>query len=472
MTTQPAAPAFEVQGCRALARVGGRLTLVYGVAVVLGVLAGAGARGIATAAQVLGLLGLASPAVVWAGLLLPGGRGRHVADPGADVVPWLPGSPRLRRAAPFVLMAVAVTCGFGVLHRICALAPELGWPHVHQLAGWVIPGFGMGLALAAGPLWGLATFAGLVAGLRLLLGADAAAALPATAAGAAVAVAIGAVVHLAARGGFRATELAARAAEDAELARRDAELHLLRRRRTDRLLHDTVLATLTLLAHAGVGVPPAEVRAACRRDLALLGGDGPDALLTGPDALLTGSDGPDPDGAPASPAAGVAGAVAGGRPQSGLPAPSRTAAAGRLARGLGEVRRLAARRGIDLRVHLQSGSTVEALTESGGDSALLQAWSGALTECVTNIARHADVDAADVVLGLTDDALVTVVVDEGVGFEPADVVAGSLGLAGSVRERLVEVGGDARVWSRPGEGTVVELLVPWPRRPGAPGVRR
>ena len=206
MIAQPAEPAFEVQGCRALARVGGGLTLAYGVATVLGVLAGAGAQGVWTAALLLGLVVLAATATVWVGLLLPGGRGRHAADPASDVLRWVPPSRRLRRAVPLVLLAVVLTCGFVAIERLCALAPVLGWPHVQQLAGWVVPGFGIGVALAAGPLWGLGAFAALAAGLRLLVGPEAVA-VPATASWAALAVAVGAVVHLSARSGFRVTEL-------------------------------------------------------------------------------------------------------------------------------------------------------------------------------------------------------------------------------------------------------------------------
>ena len=467
MIAQPAEPAFEVQGCRALARVGGGLTLAYGVATVLGVLAGAGAQGVWTAALLLGLVVLAATATVWVGLLLPGGRGRHAADPASDVLRWVPPSRRLRRAVPLVLLAVVLTCGFVAIERLCALAPVLGWPHVQQLAGWVVPGFGIGVARAAGPLWGLGAFAALAAGLRLLVGPEAVA-VPATASWAALAVAVGAVVHLSARSGFRVTELGVRAAEDAERARREAEAELVRRRRTDRVLHDTVLATLTLLAHAGVGVPAEEVRAACRRDLAVLGAESAAAAGAGAAADGAGSAG----GAGADRVAGLgrAAVVPGARRSCEDAGPARPAAVpSRLARGLRDARRLAARRGIDLRVHLQCGASVEALTDPGDDPALLKAWSGALSECITNIARHADVAAADVVLGLTDGALVTVVVDEGVGFEPGSVDSGRLGLSGSVRDRLLEVGGEARVWSRPGQGTVVELLLPWPRRVGVSG---
>jgi signal transduction histidine kinase len=428
MPTVPAATAFEAEGCRALARLGGRMTFLYGLATVLGLLAGAGRHGVLVALEILLLAAAAVPAVGFAGMLLPG-HGRHAVP----LLAW-PRSHRLRRVAPALLVAVATGCGLAVLHQVCALVAVLGWPRVHLLAGWVIPGFGLGLTLAAGPLWGVLSFAVLVAGFRLLVLPAGAPGVPVTAAGAAVTVVVGMVVHLAARQGFRSTELAARAAEDAEAARLAAEQRLLARRRTDRTLHDTVLATLTLLAHAGVGVPADEVRSACRRDLELLRGTGDAAEPAGPRERVI--------------------------DLTATATRVRAAGVGALVEPLGEVRALAARRGLDLRIHGQAaGSVADGVPDPGA----LQAWSGALAECVVNIARHAHVAAADVVVGLAGDTLVTVVVDEGVGFDPGAVAPERLGLSGSVRERLAEVGGDARVWSRPGQGTVVQLFLPWPR---------
>ncbi|MFB2557275.1 sensor histidine kinase [Herbiconiux liangxiaofengii] len=55
--------------------------------------------------------------------------------------------------------------------------------------------------------------------------------------------------------------------------------------------------------------------------------------------------------------------------------------------------------------------------------------------------------------------------DDGVGFAAAEVPADRLGLRISIRERVDSVGGSARVRSRPGSGTTVQLE--W--RPGAEG---
>jgi hypothetical protein len=198
-------------------------------------------------------------------------------------------------------------------------------------------------------------------------------------------------------------------------------------------MHDTVLSTLTLLAYGGVGVCADQVRRDCRRDLA-----------PASDRWAT------PEDTPGHPRHL--------RDEANLPRQSTP-----LEKRLDVVRELAARRGIDLRVHVQGRMDGEPSGRAGLDLGALEAWSSALAECVVNISRHAGVTAADVVLGSTRDALITLVLDEGVGFETATVGPERLGLAGSVRDRLVDAGGQARVWSRPGQGTVVELVLPWPQ---------
>ena len=430
---------LEVEGRRALARLGGRITLFHAVAVAVGVLAaGGGGR---AAAEVLALGLVAVPAVRYAGLTRPPRRGRH-ASASTD---WARRGLLLRRLVPAALTAVVLACGIATLYRLHELAPAPVPAQGAVLAGWALAEFGIGTALAAGPLRGWLALAGPAAVLAALPGPGVAEATPIV--GAALAVTAAGAVHLLVRGALGRAGRTGRAIVEARAARTDAERAIAQRRRTARELHDTVLATLTLLAHAGVGVPPEEVRGACRRDLALLGGRPP---------RLTQQ------------------RRAAGRGAATPTVPARTGPRpGPLARRLREVRGLAAGRGIDLRVHLQSGTVADVLTDGDAHRTLpdaqLRAWSGALSECVGNIARHAHVEAADVVLGITDEALVTVVVDEGVGFEPGEVDVARLGLAGSVHDRLREVGGRAKVWSRPGQGTVVELLVPWPSGDAEPG---
>ncbi|MDH6237615.1 histidine kinase [Cryobacterium sp. CG_9.6] len=191
-------------------------------------------------------------------------------------------------------------------------------------------------------------------------------------------------------------------------------------RRTDaRLLHDTVLATLTLLAHSGVGVSP----------LALRQQSGDDARLLRQLRL------------------------------GGLPSPRRSgvytleaANASSLGTTLESVRQRFGRMGLEVNWH---GSGQVRLPSDVLDSFLL-----ALGECLENVRRHSGVLHADVTI--TEDATTirAMVTDTGVGFDLAGVGTERLGVAESVVGRLRAVGGNARLFSSPGAGTTVVLEVP------------
>jgi signal transduction histidine kinase len=84
----------------------------------------------------------------------------------------------------------------------------------------------------------------------------------------------------------------------------------------------------------------------------------------------------------------------------------------------------------------------------------------ALEQCVVNVARHAGVAEAWVAVGASDAELSVTVVDEGVGFDPDAVPHDRLGLSESVRGRVERCGGTVRVWSSPGAGTSVHIVVP------------
>lgn len=84
----------------------------------------------------------------------------------------------------------------------------------------------------------------------------------------------------------------------------------------------------------------------------------------------------------------------------------------------------------------------------------------ALEQCVVNVARHAGVAEAWVAVGVSDGELSVTVVDEGVGFDPDAVPHDRLGLSESVRGRVERCGGTVRVWSSPGAGTSVHIVVP------------
>lgn len=90
---------------------------------------------------------------------------------------------------------------------------------------------------------------------------------------------------------------------------------------------------------------------------------------------------------------------------------------------------------------------------------VLEAVVEAMSESLRNVLRHAGDDAeCAVIVQLASDALSMAVVDDGVGFDPESVAVGRLGIAVSIRGRLARLpGGHARVHSRAGRGTTVQI---------------
>lgn len=85
---------------------------------------------------------------------------------------------------------------------------------------------------------------------------------------------------------------------------------------------------------------------------------------------------------------------------------------------------------------------------------------GALRAVLENVVRHSGVTTAEVEVITAPDTVTVMVTDRGAGFDPAAVAADRLGLRTSVVERMAAVGGSARIWSAPGEGTSVILTAP------------
>ncbi|QHC64876.1 histidine kinase [Rathayibacter festucae] len=191
------------------------------------------------------------------------------------------------------------------------------------------------------------------------------------------------------------------------------------RRQGARLLHDTVLATLTLLAHSGRGVSEDALRRQAAQDAQLLRqlrlGGTPTPSASGSYQLTS---------VTASPAA----------------------------TSLEDVRDRFGRLGLEVVLH---GSGEVVLEGAALDSFLL-----ALAECLENVRRHSGVESADVTITEDEQTVRAMVTDAGAGFDIATVPATKLGFKESVVARLADVGGRTRLFSSPGSGTTVVLEVP------------
>ena len=99
-----------------------------------------------------------------------------------------------------------------------------------------------------------------------------------------------------------------------------------------------------------------------------------------------------------------------------------------------------------------------------------------IQECLVNVQKHAGATQVDVSLHLNETSLEARVRDNGRGFDPGDVAAGSegtgMGLL-SMQERAELLGGSVSVHSSPGAGSEVVLYVPLnPNPPIHTGGRR
>ncbi|MDR7276912.1 sensor histidine kinase [Catenuloplanes atrovinosus] len=81
-------------------------------------------------------------------------------------------------------------------------------------------------------------------------------------------------------------------------------------------------------------------------------------------------------------------------------------------------------------------------------------------EALANVTRHAGTDRAEIRVR-QDDARVTVeVADAGRGFDPSRIADDRYGVTRSLVERMIRIGGRARIDSAPGTGTTVTLTCP------------
>jgi signal transduction histidine kinase len=212
------------------------------------------------------------------------------------------------------------------------------------------------------------------------------------------------------------------------------------RREHERLLHDTVLNTLTALARAS-GADAAGLVGRCRRDVALM------------EYAL--SDSRDP-------------AKVAGRPFGGLLIGIEAAAIEIRSRGLDVHVDVAGRRpGVGDVPGL-------AVAPPAVPAPVAIAMAYAVREALVNVVSHAGTGEAWVEVrqagpGEPPGGLRVTVRDAGAGFDPAAVDQTRLGLRRSIVERLADVGGRASVRSSPGQGTMVSLdwAPPAPAGPGA-----
>jgi signal transduction histidine kinase len=93
------------------------------------------------------------------------------------------------------------------------------------------------------------------------------------------------------------------------------------------------------------------------------------------------------------------------------------------------------------------------------DAATMNELVGIVREALTNVRRHADATRVLVEIRGAGEILELRVVDNGRGFDPADLARGGFGLKGMV-ERAAAVGGAVTVESRPSDGTRVVVRLP------------
>jgi signal transduction histidine kinase len=128
-------------------------------------------------------------------------------------------------------------------------------------------------------------------------------------------------------------------------------------------------------------------------------------------------------------------------------------------------------RGLSVHVDIAGGE------EPAVPARVMAAVANATREALSNVAAHAGTGEAWVqVRQTTSDADVpcrveVTVRDRGTGFDLDGVDRTRLGLRRSIAERIADCGGQAAVWSRPGQGAVVRMSWPAPAISGQPDGR-
>ncbi|WP_433387145.1 sensor histidine kinase [Micromonospora sp. KLBMP9576] len=193
-----------------------------------------------------------------------------------------------------------------------------------------------------------------------------------------------------------------RLTREALVARRAREAE----RQQNRDLHDTVLATLTMVGLGAMAGPSAPLRTRCAADLR--------ALSALADARSTSAGG-------------------------SVPLDERLRA---------------------VRARLPDLPVTTELAACAVPEPVAQALAESTYAALSNVALHAPGATAELRLSRIADTVVIELADDGPGFDPAGVPAHRYGLRESVRGRMSTIGGRAEIDSRPGAGTRIRLE--WP----------
>ena len=198
-------------------------------------------------------------------------------------------------------------------------------------------------------------------------------------------------------------------------------------------LHDTALSHLVAIAAAGSGPVDERLRDGIRQDLGLIVGRDW-AIDHGHGAVV------DDRARPLPPSDAPPGSAA-GHGSDDAPTLENAFAA-------------AANAGLDVR--MTGDLAVLGLLSPSRAAAL----DGAVAQCLINVARHADVDEAELAIGYGGGEVTVAVMDSGVGFDESEVPDDRIGLRTSIRARIEQEGGTVRLWSTKGIGTTIVLTVP------------
>ncbi|MGW9182247.1 sensor histidine kinase [Agromyces sp. NPDC055661] len=197
-------------------------------------------------------------------------------------------------------------------------------------------------------------------------------------------------------------------------------------------LHDTALSHLVAIAAAGSGPVDERLRDGIRQDL---------GLIVGRDWAIDHGHGIFADERAGTMRRADAPANRGGSGSDDAPTLENAFAA-------------AANAGLDVRM---TGDLAVLGLLGPARAAALDA---AVAQCLINVARHADVDEAELALGYAGGEVTVAVMDSGVGFDESEVPEDRIGLRTSIRARIEQEGGTVRLWSTKGVGTTIVLTVP------------